>query len=112
MTSRADRTVNEHHQVFGVLLFVFAGCGFMALCVLAGTATIMASQVAAVVPVVWDSQALIVAGVAWWTGLAAALAGLAIWIIRSKTRRPLLPWAIVDCALMAVLVVVVLLFGF
>ncbi|MGV8852459.1 MAG: hypothetical protein ACOH1M_07830 [Rhodoglobus sp.] len=112
MTSRADLTLNERHQVFGVLLFVFAGCGFMALCVLAGTATIMASQVAAVVPVVWDSQALLVAGVAWWTGLAAALAGLAIWIIRSKTKRPLLPWPIVDCGLMSILIVVVRFFAF
>jgi len=112
MTPRADRTLNEGYEVVGVLLFIFAGCGFMALCVLAGDATIMASQVPAVVPVAWDGQALLVAGVAWWTGLATALAGLAIWIIRSKTKRSLLPWAIVDAALMVVLIAVVLFFAF
>ncbi|WP_168187159.1 hypothetical protein [Salinibacterium sp. UTAS2018] len=111
MTARTAGPLNERYEVLGILLFVFAGCGFVVLSALAGTATIMASGVPAVVPVAWNGQSLVVAGAAWWMGLAAALAGLAIWIIRAKAKRTLLPWAIVDCALMAVLIVVVWLFA-
>lgn len=112
MTSSADRILNERHEVLGVVLFVFAGCGFLVLCLVAGMATIMAAQVPATVPVAWKGQGLLVAAVAWWTGLVVALAGVAVWILRAKSKRSLLPWAIVDFALMVLLIAVVGFFAF
>ena len=79
---------------------------------MAGMATIMAAQVPAIVPVAWNGQGLLVAAVAWWTGLVVALAGVAVWILRAKSKRSLLPWAIVDFALMVLLIAVVRFFAF
>ncbi|MBH0117201.1 hypothetical protein I6E52_10125 [Salinibacterium sp. NG253] len=112
MTIRTPSPLNERHEVLGVLLFVFAGCGFVVLSALAGTAAIMATGVPAVVPVAWNVDALHVASAAWWLGLLVALAGLVIWIIRAQTKRTLLPWAIVDFAVMVSLVATVWLWAF
>jgi hypothetical protein len=92
-----SRTVDS---AVGAGLFLLAGSGFILLCYFAGFELFTAPGIDSPVPNSVSAPIILAASLAWWSGFAVALAGLAIWIVQTKRRRRILPWAIGDFVIM------------
>lgn len=105
-TGGAGMTRRVWDQVLGAVLFVFAGCVFILLSMIAGFEAMVAPGVDVRVPVAEADHVRLLAALTWWPGLTIAVGGLVLWIVCAKRARPILPWAIVDLVLMLGLVTV------
>jgi hypothetical protein len=94
--------------VAGGVLFGLAGLLFIILCFVAGVSAFTADT-AAQGP--QTGQIVLVATITFWIGLPVAIAGLVIWIVRVTQHKPIVIWAVVEAAVMVVLIVLTMASG-
>jgi hypothetical protein len=94
------------HAAVASVLFLLAGCGFVLLSYVAGFAALTAGGVDFRVPAVEADRVRLIAAITWWPGLAIAITGLVLWIVRARRGQTILIYACVDLALIVTLLTV------
>lgn len=89
------------HGAWSAILFSLAGCTFIFLCIVAGFEGLTAHGIDEPVPDSIADPIVAVAAITWWIGLAVAVGGLVIWIVRARRHLSLLPWAFADLLIQA-----------
>jgi hypothetical protein len=108
-TSTWQARVRTWDPFLGAAVFVLAGSAFILLSIFAGFAALTAHGVDVRVPDAQANKILVVAALTWLPGLAIAVAGLVLWIVKATRGRPVLPWAIADLVSMVALIAALIL---
>jgi uncharacterized membrane protein YhaH (DUF805 family) len=87
-------------RVVGSCLFVYSGAGFVLLCLVAAYGSIVGTASDLVSPRAASTGHTVIL-VSFLIGFASATAGLVLWIVFTRTRRPILIPAAIDLVIVA-----------
>jgi hypothetical protein len=107
--SALTEALSPWDHALGAVGFILAGCAFIALSMCAGFAALTAGGVDFAVPDTEAERVRLLAALTWWPGLAAAVAGLIMWIRQARRGRSIILWASADLTLQLVLLTVLIL---